>query len=120
MDAPPGGNVQFLAVVALFALPQVRGVGLPQFVETLLGERNFESRYKVIAVQETGRTVQTGVARADGSELQRVKPFALAEVDAAVLRVGVDDLQSRKHVAPQILARLVEDPQTFVVNATDK
>ena len=120
VDRPTGCNVKFFTVISDFTLSQVSGVGLPQLVQSLLGQSNFNTRYQVITVEQSSRTIQTSIASSDRGELQGLKTLSLVKVNAAVFCVGVCDSNSRKNVPPQIITVFVEDSETFIVDTPDK
>ena len=104
MYRPPCSNVQLLAVVSDFTLPEVSGVDFPQLVQTVFAQCNLDARYKVIAVQQSSRTIQTGVASSDRCKFQCLKTLPLIQVNAAVLCIGSRDLYSRKNIVEKIFS----------------
>ena len=120
MNRPSRSNVQFLDPVTDLTLSKVCSVRLPQLIQSFFGQRHFKAAHKVITVQQRSRAVQTGIARTDGGEFQRLKALPFAQVNAAVLRIGIADVYRREHIMPQIFAVLVQYSQTFIVHTAHK
>ena len=120
VDRPTGCNVKFFTVISDFTLSQVSGVGLPQLVQSLLGQSNFNTRYQVITVEQSSRTIQTSIASSDRGELQGLKTLSLVKVNAAVFCVGVGHLDVGENIVPQIVSVAVKYAQTFIVYPSDK